>query len=35
LHIPEHMKSMHGFHHLSIHTLPSTSLVQDFKVHLV
>jgi Sterol desaturase len=35
LHIPEHMKSMHGFHHLSIHTLPSTSLVQNFKEHFV
>lgn len=35
LHIPEHMKSMHGFHHLSIHTLPSTSLVQNFQEHFV
>jgi len=35
LHIPEHMKSMHGFHHLSISTLPSTSLVQNFQEHFV
>jgi len=35
LHIPEHMKAMHGFHHLSIHTLPSTSLVQNFQEHFV
>jgi len=35
LHIPENMKSMHGFHHLSISTLPSTSLVQNFHEHFV
>jgi len=35
LHIPENMKSMHGFHHLSISTLPSTSLVQNFQEHFV
>lgn len=35
LHIPDHMKSMHGFHHLSIHTLPSTSLVQNFQEHFI
>lgn len=35
LHIPEVMKSMHGFHHLSIHTLPTTSLVQNFKEHFI
>jgi len=35
LHIPEHMKSMHGFHHLSINTLPSTSLVQNFQEHFI
>jgi len=35
LHIPEQMKAMHGFHHLSIHTLPSTSLVQDFHEHFI
>lgn len=35
LHVPEHMKSMHGFHHLSINTLPSTSLVQNFQEHFV
>jgi sterol desaturase/sphingolipid hydroxylase (fatty acid hydroxylase superfamily) len=28
LHKPEQMKSMHGFHHSSINTCPSTSLVQ-------
>jgi|EP00566_Odontella_aurita_P008537 sterol desaturase/sphingolipid hydroxylase (fatty acid hydroxylase superfamily) len=35
LHVPENMKSMHGFHHLSIHTTPSTSLVQNFQEHFV
>ena len=35
LHIPENMKKMHGFHHLSISTLPSTSLVQNFEEHFV
>jgi len=35
LHIPENMKTMHGFHHLSISTLPSTSLVQNFHEHFV
>jgi len=35
LHIPEIMKAMHGFHHLSIHTLPSTSLVQNFNEHFI
>jgi sterol desaturase/sphingolipid hydroxylase (fatty acid hydroxylase superfamily) len=35
LHFPEHMKGMHGFHHLSIHTLPSTSLVQNFEEHFI
>lgn len=35
LHIPENMKKMHGFHHLSISTLPSTSLVQNFHEHFV
>jgi hypothetical protein len=29
------MKAMHGFHHLSISTLPSTSLVQNFHEHFV
>lgn len=28
LHKPDNMKSMHGFHHSSINTCPSTSLVQ-------
>ena len=28
LHQPTNMKSMHGFHHLSINTLPTTSSVQ-------
>lgn len=28
LHVPEQMKAMHGFHHSSINTCPSTSLVQ-------
>eukprot|EP00544_Gedaniella_sp_CCMP2646_P005119 CAMPEP_0202493884 /NCGR_PEP_ID=MMETSP1361-20130828/10042_1 /ASSEMBLY_ACC=CAM_ASM_000849 /TAXON_ID=210615 /ORGANISM="Staurosira complex sp., Strain CCMP2646" /LENGTH=653 /DNA_ID=CAMNT_0049124245 /DNA_START=42 /DNA_END=2003 /DNA_ORIENTATION=- len=35
LHVPTHMKAMHGFHHLSISTLPSTSLVQNFHEHMV
>jgi len=35
LHIPANMKSMHGFHHMSINTVPSTSLVQDFKEHFI
>lgn len=35
LHTPCHMKAMHGFHHLSISTLPSTSLVQNFSEHFV
>lgn len=35
LHVPEIMKKMHGFHHLSISTLPSTSLVQNFEEHFV
>jgi len=35
LHTPKHMKAMHGFHHLSINTLPTTSLVQNFEEHFV
>lgn len=35
LHLPQHMKAMHGFHHLSVSTLPSTSLVQNFQEHFV
>ncbi|KAL7574563.1 hypothetical protein ACA910_015913 [Epithemia clementina (nom. ined.)] len=35
LHAPKQMKAMHGFHHLSISTLPSTSLVQNFREHMV
>ena len=35
LHIPKNMKSMHSFHHMSVHTLPSTALVQDFMEHFV
>lgn len=35
LHIPNVMKLMHSFHHTSISTLPSTSLVQDFKEHFI
>lgn len=35
LHVPEHMKAMHGFHHQSINTVPSTSLVQNFQEHFV
>lgn len=35
LHIPEIMKRMHGFHHLSIVPLPTTGLVQNFEEHFV
>lgn len=35
LHFPSIMKYMHSFHHMSVKTLPSTSLVQDFKEHFV
>lgn len=35
LHVPAVMKQMHGFHHLSIRTLPTTSLVQNFREHFV
>lgn len=35
LHIPEIMKAMHGFHHLSINTTPSTALVQNFTEHFL
>jgi sterol desaturase/sphingolipid hydroxylase (fatty acid hydroxylase superfamily) len=33
-HIPQ-MKAMHGFHHLSINTLPTTALVQNLQEHIV
>lgn len=35
LHVPRQMKYMHGFHHLSINTTPSTSLVQNFEEHFL
>ena len=35
LHLPTNMKSMHGFHHLSISTLPTTSSVQNFYEHII
>lgn len=35
LHEPSNMKAMHGFHHLSINTLPTTSAVQNFQEHVV
>ena len=35
LHVPQQMKTMHGFHHLSINTLPTTALVQNFNEHIV
>lgn len=35
LHVPEVMKKMHAFHHLSINTLPTTSLVQNYDEHFV
>lgn len=35
LHIPKNMKAMHGFHHLSVNTVPSTSLVQNTEEHFI
>jgi len=35
LHTPSVMRLMHSFHHSSVSTLPSTSLVQDFKEHFI
>lgn len=35
LHIPEVMKRMHGFHHLSINTTPATAHVQNFEEHFI
>jgi Fatty acid hydroxylase superfamily len=35
LHKPTNMKAMHGFHHLSINTLPTTSSVQNFYEHII
>jgi Fatty acid hydroxylase superfamily len=35
LHKPINMKLMHGFHHLSISTLPTTSSVQNFYEHII
>jgi len=35
LHVPKIMKAMHGFHHLSINTTPSTALVQNFTEHFL
>ena len=35
LHIPANMKAMHGFHHMSVNPIPSTSLVQNFHEHFV
>jgi len=35
LHNPKVMKYMHSFHHMSVKTGPSTSLVQDFKEHFI
>eukprot|EP00547_Thalassionema_nitzschioides_P009291 CAMPEP_0194228856 /NCGR_PEP_ID=MMETSP0156-20130528/43589_1 /TAXON_ID=33649 /ORGANISM="Thalassionema nitzschioides, Strain L26-B" /LENGTH=580 /DNA_ID=CAMNT_0038961379 /DNA_START=305 /DNA_END=2047 /DNA_ORIENTATION=+ len=35
LHVPKQMKAMHAHHHLSINTLPSTSLVQNFFEHFI
>ena len=35
LHKPEVMKKMHGHHHQSVNTLPSTSLVQNFQEHFI
>ncbi|CAB9501511.1 WAX2 C-terminal domain [Seminavis robusta] len=35
LHVPEVMKRMHGFHHLSIVPMPTTGLVQNFEEHFI
>jgi sterol desaturase/sphingolipid hydroxylase (fatty acid hydroxylase superfamily) len=35
LHVPTQMKAMHGFHHLSISTLPTTALVQNAYEHVI
>lgn len=35
LHVPTNMKSMHGFHHLSINTLPTTSSCQNVFEHMI
>ena len=35
LHVPDQMKAMHGHHHMSVNTVPSTSLVQNFTEHFV
>jgi sterol desaturase/sphingolipid hydroxylase (fatty acid hydroxylase superfamily) len=35
LHVPTQMKAMHGFHHLSLQTLPTTGMVQNFHEHFV
>ena len=35
LHVPQNMKSMHAFHHMSVKTTPSSALVQNFHEHFV
>ena len=35
LHVPENMRAMHGHHHMSVNTVPSTSLVQNFTEHFI
>jgi sterol desaturase/sphingolipid hydroxylase (fatty acid hydroxylase superfamily) len=35
LHVPEQMKQMHGHHHMSVNTVPATSLVQNFTEHFI
>lgn len=35
LHIPKYYQLMHSFHHQSIHPIPTTSLVQDYKEHFI
>ena len=35
LHVPDQMKAMHGHHHMSVNTVPSTSLVQNFTEHFI
>ena len=35
LHVPKIMKQMHGFHHMSVKTLPTSAIVQNFHEHLI
>jgi hypothetical protein len=35
LHVPSVMKQMHAFHHMSVKTLPTSALVQNFHEHFL